>query len=189
MTDNDKAEFARIWSASWSLYEKTVTDDVLSISFEALKTYSIEQVHHGLTLHIQSTKTGKFVPRPTDVIAHISINPSNQAESAWEQVDYAIRHIGAWESVYFDDELIGMIINKLGGWVQLCKSTEYVLEKQKSQFIEHYLRLRESPPITQVNRPLLGIAARQSKKHIQPITVTKTAHKKPELPVFGERYD
>ncbi|RLV58033.1 hypothetical protein D5018_19390 [Parashewanella curva] len=171
MTEQDKAEFAHVWCASWSLYDKVVTDDVLSMSFEALCQYSIEQIKSALSHHIRSTSAGQFAPRPADVIKHIPSSPHSQAVQAWEQMNYAIHRVGAWNSVYFQDPLLTLCITKLGGWVKMCRLTEWQLERLQNTFIDSYLSLAESTHSEILNTPLLGIIDNQNRNQSLPVDV------------------
>lgn len=121
MQEVDKREFAEVWGAAWAMHGKSVSPQLLSIAFEALRAYSIEEVRIGLTRHIQSPDTGQFFPKPADVIKHIDGNSGSRAMVAWNTVDKAVRQVGAWTSVMFDDALIHRVISDMGGWVELCK--------------------------------------------------------------------
>ncbi len=177
MNEVDKIEFARIWSATWSLYDKAVNDDILSLSFEALRPYNIDQVRAGLTHHVQAVNGGQFAPRPADVIKHIYGNQNDQANQAWIQVDYAIRHVGAWNSVLFEDGLIAEVIYGLGGWVKLCKSNERLLEQISSRFIESYLHLQTTLCPANENVPLKGIIDNCNSKNAKSIKAIKIYQK------------
>ena len=82
MQEVDKREFAEVWGAAWAMYGKSVSPQLLSIAFEALRAYSIEEVRIGLTRHIQSPDTGQFFPKPADVIKHIDGNSGSSRHSA-----------------------------------------------------------------------------------------------------------
>ena len=41
MQEVDKREFAEVWGAAWAMYGKSVSPQLLSIAFEALRAYSI----------------------------------------------------------------------------------------------------------------------------------------------------
>lgn len=138
MLETDKLEFAEIWGAAWAMYGKVVTTQLLSMAFEALRSYSIQEVRIGLTRHIQSPDTGQFTPKPADVIKQIDGNASTRAMIAWNKVDRAVRLIGAWSSVIFDDGLIHRVISDMGGWVQLCKTEDKEYSFKQKEFLARY---------------------------------------------------
>ena len=141
MQEVNKREFAEVWGAAWAMYGKSVSPQLLSIAFEALRAYSIEEVRIGLTRHIQSPDTGQFFPKPADVIKHIDGNSGSRAMVAWNKVDMAVRQVGAWTSVMFDDALIHRVISDMGGWVELCKvdDREYPFKQKEFNTLPGYL--------------------------------------------------
>ncbi len=138
MQEVDKREFAEVWGAAWAMYGKSVSPQLLSIAFEALRAYSIEEVRIGLTRHIQSPDTGQFFPKPADVIKHIDGNSGSRAMVAWNKVDKAVRQVGAWTSVMFDDALIHRVISDMGGWVELCKVDDREYPFKQKEFLTRY---------------------------------------------------
>ncbi|MGB0893816.1 MAG: DUF6475 domain-containing protein [Parashewanella sp.] len=145
MTEQDKEEFAEIWSATYNLYSKQMTLPILNLTFEALNHFTIKQIRNGLTSHIQSPESGAFCPRPADVIKQIEGSGIDRASNAWAKVLYAIRHVGAWSSIQFDDLLIHLVIEKIGGWITLCKLKESELSFKQKDFIGHYQFLLNKP--------------------------------------------
>ena len=43
---------------------------------------------------------------------------------AWAKVDRAVRQVGTWQSVVFDDALIHRVLHDMGGWLALERKTE-----------------------------------------------------------------
>ncbi len=80
MQEVDKREFAEVWGAAWAMYGKSVSPQLLSIAFEALRAYSIEEVRIGLTRHIQSPDTGQFFQSP---LTSSSISTATRAQEPW----------------------------------------------------------------------------------------------------------
>jgi len=162
MIDNDKREFAEIWGAAWAMYGKSVSPQLLSIAFEALRAYSIEEVRIGLTRHIQSPDTGQFFPKPADIIKHIDGNSKSKALIAWHKVDKAIRQIGAWTSVMFDDALIHKVISDMGGWCELCKVDDKEYPFRQKDFLTRYQSYLLRNDVGDYPRLLTGIADQQN---------------------------
>ncbi|MBM7074576.1 hypothetical protein JQC92_21590 [Shewanella sp. 202IG2-18] len=170
MTDHDKEEFAEVWSATYNLYSKQITLQTLALAFEALSHYDIQQIRNGLTGHIQSPEMGQFCPKPADVIKQIEGTGDDRAFTAWAKVLYGIHHVGAWSSIKFDDVLIHHVIEKIGGWVSLCKLKESELAFKQKDFISHYQCLLSKPISDHYPEILKGIIDCQqtaSSKHIE----------------------
>ncbi|WP_133408158.1 DUF6475 domain-containing protein [Parashewanella tropica] len=164
MTDHDKEEFAEIWSATYNLYSKQMTLPTLAIAFEALSHYDIKQIRSGLTSHIQSPEIGAFCPKPADVIKQIEGRGADKASAAWAKVLYAIHHVGAWSSIKFDDLLIHLVIEKIGGWASVCKLKECELSFKQKDFIGHYQFLLNKPIPQSCPTVLKGIVDCQQSK-------------------------
>lgn len=165
MKDLDKREFADIWGAAWAMYGKSVSPQLLSIAFEALRAYSIEEVRLGLTRHIQSPDTGQFFPKPADVIKHIDGNSTTKAMIAWNKVDKAVRQIGSWTSVMFDDALIHRVISDMGGWRDLCKADDKQYPFMQKDFITRYQNYLLRNEIGEYPKLLTGIADQQNQQN------------------------
>ncbi|REG85619.1 DUF6475 domain-containing protein [Marinomonas pollencensis] len=164
MQQVDKQEFAEVWGAAWSMYGKSVSPQLLSIAFEALRAYSIEEVRIGLTRHIQSPDTGQFFPKPADVIKHIDGNSGSRAMVAWTKVEKAVRQVGAWTSVMFDDPLIHRVISDMGGWVELCKVDDRESPFQQKEFLKRYQTYLLREEIGEYPKLLQGIADHQNQQ-------------------------
>ncbi len=164
MQEVDKREFAEVWGAAWAMYGKSVSPQLLSIAFEALRAYSIEEVRIGLTRHIQSPDTGQFFPKPADVIKHIDGNSDSRAMVAWNKVDKAVRQVGAWTSVMFDDALIHRVISDMGGWVELCKVDDREYPFKQKEFLTRYQAYLLRDEVGEYPRLLQGIADHQNQQ-------------------------
>jgi len=165
MQEFDKREFAEIWGAAWAMYGKSVSPQLLSIAFEALRAYSIEEVRIGLTRHIQSPDIGQFFPKPADVIRHIDGNSVSRAMIAWNKVDKAVRQVGAWTSVMFDDALIHRVISDMGGWIELCKVDDREYPFKQKEFLTRYKAYLLRDEVSEYPKLLHGIVDHQNQKN------------------------
>lgn len=138
MNSNDKSEFAEIWTAAFNMYNKSISHQTLSITFESLSQYDMTLIRKGLAQHIQSPETGQFCPKPADIIKQIEGTFAERAAMAWSLVEYGIRHVGAWSSIKFDDPVIHIVLERLGGWVVICKIKENELAFKQKDFINSY---------------------------------------------------
>lgn len=161
MTRNDRAQFAELWVAAYAVYGKQVSDGMLDVVFNALSAYSLKDIRTGLSGHIKNPDSGQFAPKPADVIKHISGNSQSSAGEAWAKVDYAIRCVGNYRSVVFDDPKIHAAIERLGGWVKvsLTESKEYPY--LQNHFMKLYQGFTVQPPEV-FPRKLLGTCEHQN---------------------------
>lgn len=121
-----------------ALYGKTMRDEVANLWFEALKGYDLETVSAALSRHAVNPDNGQFMPRPADVVKLIEGGSDEVALAAWSKVDRAVRQIGTWESVVFDDPLIHYAIANMGGWIALGHKGEDEWPFVRNQFVTLY---------------------------------------------------
>jgi hypothetical protein len=62
---------------------------------------------------------------------------------AWSKVESAIRHIGSYNSIAFDDPLIHWVILDMGGWVKLCACSAKEMPFCANEFMKRYQACRE----------------------------------------------
>lgn len=164
MNDNNRGEFQEVWTATYAMYRQRVSDSMLDLTFGALASYSIEDVRRGITAHIRNPDTGQFPPKPADVIKHISGNSQSAGGEAWAKVDRAIRCVGNYRSVVFDDPKVHAAIERLGGWqkIALTSNDEYPFLQNK--FLKLYQGFTIQPPET-FPRKLVGSCEHENSNH------------------------
>lgn len=133
-----KKEFAVMVSAIWSVYGVEVSKSVMSIYFNALIRYEIEDIRRAFNLHIQNTDGGQYLPKPADLIRTLEGTQASKALTAWSKVEKAIRTLGVYRTVVFDDPVIHAVIDDLGGWVKLNEITESELPFKRNEFEKRY---------------------------------------------------
>lgn len=163
MNNNDMEDFAEIWTAAYAVYGKTVSDPMLDVVFNALSSYSLKDIRTGLSGHIKNPDSGQFPPKPADVIKHISGNSQSSAGEAWAKVDYAIRCVGNYHSVVFDDPKIHAAIERLGGWVKVSLTTNDEYPFLQNHFLKLYQGFTVQPPET-FPRKMLGTCEHQNEQ-------------------------
>lgn len=117
MEINDKKRFAEIMSAMAELYEMNLSDVVMEIWFKTLQEYPVDTISKAVFAYMKDSDMGRFKPKPADIIKMISGTVADRAALAWTKVDKAVRMIGGYKSVVFDDPIIHKVITDLGGWV------------------------------------------------------------------------
>lgn len=161
MTPNDRPQFAELWVAAYAVYGKQVSDAMLDVVFSALSSYSLQDIRTGLSGHIKNPDSGQFAPKPADVIKHVSGNSQSAAGAAWAKVDYAVRCVGNYRSVVFDDPKIHAAIERLGGWVKVSMTENSEYPFLQNHFLKLYQGFTVQPPET-FPRKLLGTCEHQN---------------------------
>lgn len=82
MTENDKKQFAELLADTMEVFEKQVSATTVGIWFNVLQRYTIEEIQYGFSAYMN---TGKFSPKPADIVEAIS----ERAGSVWKTADEA----------------------------------------------------------------------------------------------------
>ena len=138
MQDNEKREFRDIVTATMDVYGKETSPDVLRIWWASLQNFSIDEVRSGFSKYVRSTEYGRFAPKPADIITMIEGTTSDRGMIAWEKVREAIGRAGGYRSVCFDDEIIHVVIEGMGGWPTLCATEKEELPFRAAEFAKRY---------------------------------------------------
>lgn len=127
MTDADMVTFGAVLRDVYSFYRVDLTPGASRIWKTAMKAYSLDAVTDALGRHCMNPDSGQFLPKPADVTKMIGGTSKDAALLAWAAVDQAVRLVGPWQSVAFDDAIIHKVIEDMGGWVKV--STGSATEK------------------------------------------------------------
>lgn len=138
MVETDKAEFANIVKAVLDMKGKEVSPAVLRLWWAALEEFSIEEVRHGFTRYVRSPDSGSFAPMPADIIRMIEGGAGDRGMLAWGKVMEAIKRVGGWQSVCFDDPIIHCVLEDMGGWPKLCSTEGDEMSFRAADFAKRY---------------------------------------------------
>jgi len=86
MIDSDKREFKNLMADTMVIYERELTEPLLRMWWTSLLRFDISDVRAALGRYIQNAKTGKFSPKPADIIGIIeTMHPDGRigVEEAW----------------------------------------------------------------------------------------------------------
>ena len=164
MREQEIDQFAEVMENIYALYGKNFSAGVMELWWNALSRYSLSEVRIALSRHVQDPDSGQFLPKPSDVIRHLQGNTQTQALKAWSKVESAIRSIGPYQSVVFDDPAIHQVVSEMGGWVKLCEVSEEELPYRAREFEQRY-RSYVGKPLSEFPRQLTGIAETHNSSH------------------------
>lgn len=162
MVDADKKEFATYMSGVFSVYGKEVSTMLLRIWFEALRHYDLKSVKDALARHLLNPDNGQFLPKPADVVKLIGGTTIDTALEAWSTVDRAVRYVGTYRSVAFQDPIIHKVIQDMGGWVALGNKKEDEWPFVAKEFQTRYRGIKTTGQPIDAPTQLTGIAAQQN---------------------------
>lgn len=165
MQVQDMEKFSQILSWVFAYYEKDLTDLTFEMYWNGLKDYSIDEVQTAFNAHMQHPEDGKWWPKVSDIIKNCKGGTQDNALRAWNEVETAIRKVGAYQDVVFHDPLIHQIIHKMGGWMALCDiPDEKSLVFKANEFKNAYRALYGTPAQQQPPIELTGIINAQNAK-------------------------
>lgn len=147
MKRTDRAAFVESLSAVYALYRVDLSAAVTEIWWRALQNYDIAAVQEALGRHAVNPDTGQFVPKPADVVRLLEGTTTDTALLAWAKVADAVKHVGSWTSVQFDDPIIHRVIVDLGGWTELCATTGKEWDFKAKAFQAAYRAYKARPSV------------------------------------------
>ena len=148
MNDHDRKEFAELIIGNGEMYTKVISKTLMSLYFEALKSYSISDIRTGFSRHSMDAKHGSFFPKPADIARHMQTNElstEDKAMLAWSQVIREIRRVGSYGTLNLDDKQALAAVKALGSWKQLCGSTVDDMTWKKKEFLAIYETYENTP--------------------------------------------
>lgn len=166
MTEHDAPAFMELWASAQEYYGKRPSPGTANLAFEVLRRFDFGDIARAVSLHLADPDRGQFAPKPADVVRAIEGSGEAQSLNAWHKVHTAMRTVGAYQSVAFDDWRIHAAIARMGGWQSLCHA-EVGYDGEKLPFLQreferHYRAAREGD---QFPRKLVGLAEQHNEQH------------------------
>lgn len=152
----DKKMFAQYMTGLSEIFDKEISKALQRIYWQVLEPFTDSDCRKAFE---KSMRTAKFFPKPADLIDVLQGPESDRATEAWLKVDYAVRHVGHWESVKFDDPVIHSAIEAMGGWEDLCavENREMVWKRKEFENLYAITSKRQTHP-----EYLVGMSDRQN---------------------------
>lgn len=136
MNASDRRPFAEMLGAVYELYNRNLSEAILSMWWEALNRYDLDSVRSALNRHAMNPDSGQFIPKPADLVRELGGTSADASMLAWIKVNRAVQNVGCWESVTFDDPIINRVVSDMGGWPWLGSN----LTEREAPFIEKRFR-------------------------------------------------
>lgn len=158
MQDNDKKRFATLLSGIADYYGKELAGGVIELYWQGLRQYDLGAVEKALWEHTQNPDNGQFMPKIADVTRNLQGRTTDQASIAWSKVDSAVRRVGTYSDVVFDDPIIHRVIADMGGWIKFGTMNEDEWPFTGNQFRTRYQGYKMRGEIPEYQPVLIGIA-------------------------------
>lgn len=174
-----KQRFAALFTGLADYYKDEVSQASLKIYWEGLKHFDYEAIEQAAWAHTQlPDESGHWMPRVDSLRRMLEGRTSDQGQIAWSKVDRAVRTIGPYWDVAFDDPIIHRVIADMGGWVQINSSDDKNWPFVAKEFVNRYQSFKMTGQQPEHERYLIGMAT----AHNQAAGLTD---EKPQIRLLG----
>src|SRR5688500_8833324 len=162
MEIDDSQRFHEGSSGVMGFYGKSVSRFALDVWWTALKRHDLSAIVDAFNRHLANPDAGQFAPKPADIIRMLQGSTQDAALRAWAKVDQAVRRVGTYCDVVFDDALIHRVIQDMGGWIALGAKGEDEWPFVAKEFENRYRGFCSRSERPTYPATLVGIAAAQN---------------------------
>lgn len=159
MQPSDRKNFVTLITGIADYYSKELSMTSIGLYWEGLKHYDYPAIERALWQHTQNPDSGQFMPKIADVTKVLQGRTEDQAQLAWSKVDGAVRRIGVWADVAFDDPIIHRVLHDMGGWVRINSFEDENWPFVAKEFVTRYRGFRISGQVPEYPKYLLGTAS------------------------------
>ncbi|MFC4275550.1 DUF6475 domain-containing protein [Achromobacter aloeverae] len=164
MKPTDQPRFSALISDVFAFYRQDASKFAMNVWWQAMQPFDLAAVAEALNRHCVNPDSGQFMPKPADVVKMLRGSSQDSALVAWSKVDKAVRQVGTYQTVAFDDAVIHRVIEEMGGWIALGEKTErdwpFVAKEFENRYRGYAMR-NETPEHSKV---LIGITDANNQK-------------------------
>jgi hypothetical protein len=163
----DRKAFFSALEAVFGVYGKNPSETAASLYFDVLSKYELQDILRALSAHVQNPDNGQYLPKPADLIKILDGDSQTAALKAWTKVVDAIKKVGPYQDVVFDDPLVHLVITEMGGWIHINGTLTDELPFRSNEFVKRYQGSSRSFGNSEYPKILTGIsnAGNQLKGH------------------------
>lgn len=147
MNLSDFDRFQALLVAASEIYDRVISEGAGLMWWQLLQPYAADRVETAFRGHFADPDAGCYFPKPADIVRRIDGTRTDRALQAWGKVQQALRSVGAYRDVVFDDALIHLAIEDQGGWPKVCRTLVDELSYLQHKFCEAYRAYAAQPPI------------------------------------------
>lgn len=162
---NRKAEIASIVGATYVTYGKDISPMIIEFWIKALEQFDIENIKNAFVQHMSMPPQGRFCPKPADIVDILKGDSQDRSLIAWSKFDKALRTVGAYQSVIFDDALIHLVISDMGGWCSFETKTEEDWPFIRNEFVNRYKAYSKMTELPVHNQVMIGKTQMENEKN------------------------
>lgn len=164
MVDSQLPDFSKTLLAVADYYGKELSENVVDLYWNGLREYDLGAVQRALWAHVRNPDTGQWMPKIADVARVVQGRTDDQAAVAWSKVDQAVRRVGTYQCVVFDDPIIHRVVIDMGGWVYIGGKDENEWPFVAKEFQNRYRGYRTRDETPEYPPVLIGMANAHNSK-------------------------
>lgn len=158
MVDADKQAFSTLIAGVFAYHRTAVTPAVISVYWRGCAPYTLEQVTKAIDVLTADPEAGRFAPKIADIVRVLQGTQTDRSLIAWGKVSGAMGYVGAYRDVAFDDPLIHLCVNDLGGWPKFCRTPHDEQGYLQHAFSKAYQAYANRPALTEWPSFLVGVS-------------------------------
>lgn len=164
MKQQDFDEFCEMLDLIAEQHSKRLSDGLKMLYWQGLSDFDLAAVKQAAARHLRNPDTGQFMPKIADFIRMLQGSTQDSALLAWAKVDKAVRQVGTYEDVVFDDPLIHRVIQDMGGWIGFGSKSEDEWPFVAKEFENRYRGFKAKNEVPEYPGLLIGIATAHNQK-------------------------
>jgi hypothetical protein len=169
MKQQDFDEFCEMLDLVAEQHNKRLSDGLKMLYWQGLADFDLAAVKQAAFRHLRNPDNGQFMPKIADFIRMLEGTTQDSALIAWAKVDQAVRHVGTYQDVIFDDPLIHRVIHDMGGWIGFGTKTGDEWPFVAKEFENRYRGFKQKSEIPDYPAKLIGIATAHNEQKGLPV--------------------
>jgi len=164
MTERDFDEFSTMLKTLAEYFGKSLTPGVVAVYWQGLRDLEISELRAALNAHAQNPDSGMFMPKIADIRRMVGGTTQDSALVAWSKVDCAMRYVGPYADVVFDDPIIHRVVRDMGGWIRVGSKGDDEWPFVAKEFETRYRGYRMRGEVPAYEPVLIGMAGAHNRK-------------------------
>ncbi len=158
MQAQDRSAFFLAFASLCTAFSRNVDEALVEVYWRALSDLPVDAVRAAMD---EAIMTQDFMPPPAKLRRFAGQNSNETcaepSDEAFALVARAVREVGSYRAVDFDDPCIHATIRALGGWSNFCRAPAHEFNTwTRKRFVAIYRELSAEPQEQHHHRPLLA---------------------------------
>ncbi len=157
MKPNETEAFVEILAGVHEFYGKPMSGFAVEVWIKSMQGFDLTAIRDAFGRHAMNPESGQFLPKPADVVRMIDGGTADSALVAWSKFDRAVRSVGAYMSVVFDDPIIHRVIEDMGGWTGFATKQDDEWPFLRNEFVTRYRGYAQRRASIEFKPKMLGL--------------------------------